>query len=51
MSWNGNGWSVQLQVEGKNTTLKRFKKDQLKEAGEFAEEMRQKYYGEFAGGT
>ena len=49
VSWNGNTWSVQLQIDGKNTTLKRFPKDQLKEAGEYAEKMRQKYYGEFAG--
>ena len=49
VSWNGNTWSVQIQIEGVNTTLKRFKKNQLEEAGEYAEEMRQKYYGEFAG--
>jgi len=49
VSWNGSGWSVQLMVDGKNTTLKRFKKDQLKEASIYAEEMRQKYYGEWAG--
>jgi len=40
---------VQIQIEGVNTTLKRFKKDQLEEAGEYAEKMRVKYYGEFAG--
>jgi len=34
VSWNGNGWSVQIQIEGKNTCLKRFKKNQLEEAGE-----------------
>jgi len=49
VSWNGNTWSVQLQIDGKNTTLKRFPKDQLDEAVIFAEEMRQKYYGEWAG--
>ena len=49
VSWNGNTWSVQLQIEGKNTTLKRFKKDQLEVAGAYAKEMRLKYYGEFAG--
>ena len=49
VSWNGSGWSVQLQIDGKNTTLKRFPKDQLEEAGKFAEEMREKYYGEFKG--
>jgi hypothetical protein len=51
VSWNGNGWSVQLQVKGKNTTLKRFKKNQLEEAGAYAKKMREKYYGEFAGNT
>lgn len=49
VSWNGSGWSVQIQIDGKNTTLKRFKKDQLDEAGAYAEKMRKKYYGEFAG--
>ena len=47
---NGSGWSVQLQIEGKNTTLKRFKKNQLDEAGSYAEKMRKEIYGEeFAG--
>jgi len=50
VSWNGSGWSVQIQVEGVNTTLKRFKRNQLEEAGIFAEKMREKYYGkEYAG--
>lgn len=51
VSWNKkeNRWTVQLQIEGKNTVLKRFKEDQLEEAGRFAEEMRKKYYGDFAG--
>ena len=49
VSWNGNSWSVQLIVDGKNTTLKRFKKDLLEDAGAYATEMRLKYYGEFAG--
>lgn len=50
VSWNGNTWSVQLQIEGVNTTLKRFKKNKLEEAGEYAEKMREKYYGkEYAG--
>ena len=51
VSWS-NGeqkWIVQLQVNGKNTCLGKFPKDQLEEAGKFAEEMRNKYYGEFAG--
>ena len=40
-------WVVQLQIDGKNKVLGKF--DNVHEAGEFAEEMRQKYYGEFAG--
>lgn len=40
-------WLVQLQVNGKNTRLGRF--DDVHEAGKFAKEMREKYYGEFAG--
>jgi hypothetical protein len=35
-------------VNNKNTYLKRFKKNQLKEAGKYAKEMREIYYGEFA---
>ena len=42
-----NKWIVQLQIEKKNKLLGRF--DDVHEAGKFAEEMRQKYYGEFAG--
>lgn len=49
VSWNGSGWSVQLMVDGKNTCLKRFKKNQLEEAGAYAKRMRQELYGEFAG--
>ena len=40
-------WLVQLQINGKNTVLGKFY--DVDEAGRFAEEMRQKYYGEFAG--
>ena len=40
-------WVVQLQIDGKNKVLGKF--DDVHEAGKFAEEMRQKYYGEFAG--
>lgn len=40
-------WVVQLQVEGKNQILGMF--DNVNEAGEYAEEMRQKYFGEYAG--
>jgi len=40
-------WIVQLQIEGKNKILGRFK--DVHEAGKFAEEMRKKYYKEYAG--
>jgi hypothetical protein len=38
---------VQLQINGKNKALGSF--DDVDEAGRFAEEMRKKYYGDFAG--
>ena len=44
-----NCWVVQLMVEGKNKVLKRFKKDQLEEAGAYAKKIRQELYGEYAG--
>lgn len=40
-------YHVQLQVNGKNKVLGRF--DDVDEAGEFAKQMREKYYGEFKG--
>lgn len=40
---------VQLQVNGKNTKLGSF--DDADEAGVFAQQMREMYYGEFAGNT
>lgn len=40
-------YHVQLQINGKNKVLGKF--SDVHEAGRFAEEMRQKYYGEFAG--
>jgi hypothetical protein len=40
-------WVVQLQVNEKNKVLGKF--DSVKTAAKFAEKMRQKYYGEFAG--
>lgn len=49
VSWDGSVWIVQLQVNGKGTCLGRFSKDRLEEAGKFAKEMREKYYGEYAG--
>lgn len=42
-------WIVQLQIEGKNTCLKKFPLDQLEEAGIYAQKMREQYYGEYAG--
>lgn len=47
--WDGYKWVVQLSINGKNTHLGRFDYEDLDKAGKFAEEMRQKYYGEFAG--
>ena len=49
VSWSKseNKWLVQLQINKKNTVLGKF--DNVHEAGEFAAEMREKYYGEFAG--
>ena len=47
--WDGYKWVVQLSIDGKNTHLGRFDYEDLDKAGKFAEEMRQKYYGEFAG--
>lgn len=49
VSWDGYRWIVQLQIDGKNTILGKFSYEQLEEAGAFAEQMRQKYYGEYAG--
>jgi len=40
-------YHVQLQIDGKNKVLGKF--SDVDEAGTFAEEMRQKYYGEYAG--
>lgn len=44
-------WIVQLSINKKTTCLGKFEYDELEQAGKFAEEMRQKYYGEFAGGN
>lgn len=51
VSWDGYKWVVQLSIDGKITCLGRFEYEDLDKAGKFAEEMRQKYYGEFAGGN
>jgi len=45
--WIKDQWCVQLMVDGKNTRLGYF--DDVEEAAVFAEEMRQKYYKEYAG--
>jgi hypothetical protein len=42
-------WLVVLQINGKQKCFGRFKFEDLDKAGILAEEMRQKYYGEFAG--
>lgn len=47
--WIRNQWCVQLQINGKNKRLGFF--DDVEEAGKFAEEMREKYYGEFKGAS
>lgn len=49
VSWNKyyEKWVVQLQVKGTNKILGYF--DDVHEAGKYAHEMREKYYGEFAG--
>lgn len=49
VSWDGYKWVVQLQINKKNVALARFAYEDLDKAGQFAEEMRQKYYGKFAG--
>lgn len=42
-----NKYLVQLQIDGKNKCLGRF--DDIEEAGKYAKEMREKYYGEYKG--
>jgi hypothetical protein len=49
VSWVDGKWVVQIQIDGKNTCLGRF--TDVDKAGKFAEEMRQKYYGKFAGNS
>lgn len=48
VSWINGCWRVQLQKNGTNYCFPE-KFDDVNEAGKFAEEMRKKYYGEFAG--
>lgn len=40
-------WIIQLQIEGKNKSFGYF--DDIHEAGKLAEELRNKYYGEYKG--
>lgn len=49
VSWSKRDkkWVVQMQINKKNKALGSF--DNVHEAGKFAEEMRLKYYGDFAG--
>lgn len=49
VSQQGKWWVVQIVVDGKNTVLKKFPLDKVDEAGAYAELMRNKYYGAFAG--
>ena len=51
VSKQGKWWCVQLQIEGKNTILKKFPLDQLKEASIYAELKRNEIYGDFAGNS
>jgi hypothetical protein len=48
VSWIDGYWRVQLQIDGRNTRLPE-KFDDVDEAGRFAEKMRRKHYGEYAG--
>lgn len=45
--WINNKWTVQIQINGKNTKLGAF--DDIHEAGKYAEKMREKYYGKNKG--
>lgn len=42
-------WLVTLQINGKQKCFGRFKYEDLDKAGKLAEEMREKYYGEYKG--
>jgi hypothetical protein len=48
--WINNWWRIQLQINGKNHLFSE-KFDDIDKAGIFAKEMRERYYGEFAGNT
>jgi len=48
VSWIRGYWRVQLQIDGKNHMFSE-KFEDVDLAGDFAEEMRKKYYGDFSG--
>lgn len=48
VTWMKGYWRVQLQIDGRNYMFpEKFKN--VHKAGKFAKEMREKYYGEYAG--
>lgn len=49
--WNSKDkrWFVTLQIDGKQKCFGRFKYEDVDKAGALAEEVRKKYYKEFAG--
>lgn len=51
VSWSNsdNAWLVQLQVNGKNKVLGKFDYGELEEAGKYANQMREQYYGKSKG--
>jgi hypothetical protein len=50
VSWikKSNKYFVQFQIEGKNVVYGKFEKDKLNEAIQFARELRNKLYKEYA---
>lgn len=48
VSWINGYWRIQLQIDEKNKLFPE-KFENVHEAGMFAKEMREKYYGDFAG--
>lgn len=50
VSWIRGHWRVQLQINRKNNMFSE-KFENVHSANKFAEQMRQKYYGKFAGNS
>lgn len=48
VTWMSGHWRIQLQINGKNTLFPN-KFDNVNDAGKFAKEMREKYYGNYSG--